>query len=187
MPVRLTVRSTGTPGQVLVLPEIVAVGSGSTVMNTETGAAQVPEPVGVNTYSKVPATAVLIVAGFHVPVMPFVEVAGSGGAVELRQNGPIGSKVGSTGRLITIVITAVVVQKGSVGVNVYMKLPATVVFMVEGLHVPAILLSDVVGNAGGVEFWQSGPICVKVGVTGGSITMVIVVGMAQPPASGVNV
>jgi hypothetical protein len=38
--------------------------------------------VGVNVYDVVPADAVLIVAGFQVPVMPFVDVTGSVGALE---------------------------------------------------------------------------------------------------------
>jgi len=36
---------------------------------------------GVKVYVDVPATAVLIVAGFHVPVTPFVDVVGNVGAV----------------------------------------------------------------------------------------------------------
>jgi hypothetical protein len=35
---------------------------------------------GVKVYVVVPAVAVLMVAGFHVPVIPFVEVVGSAGA-----------------------------------------------------------------------------------------------------------
>jgi hypothetical protein len=37
---------------------------------------------GVNVYVVVPAVVVLIVDGLHVPVIPFVEVVGSVGAVE---------------------------------------------------------------------------------------------------------
>jgi hypothetical protein len=38
--------------------------------------------VGVNVYDVVPLTDVLIVAGFQVPLMLFVDVAGNDGAVE---------------------------------------------------------------------------------------------------------
>ena len=38
-------------------------------------------PAGVNVYVVVPAVAVLIVAGLHVPVMPLLEVVGRTGAV----------------------------------------------------------------------------------------------------------
>jgi hypothetical protein len=49
---------------------------------------------GVNVYVVVPAVAVLIVAGLHVPVIPFVEVVGSVGAVEFWHSGPIAVNVG---------------------------------------------------------------------------------------------
>ena len=37
---------------------------------------------GVKVYVVVPITEVLIVAGFHVPVMPLIDVVGSAGAVD---------------------------------------------------------------------------------------------------------
>ena len=52
---------------------------------------------------------------------------------------------------------------------------------------PVILLLEVVGNNGAVEFWQSGPICVKAGVTFGVTVIVNVVVVAHCPAVGVNV
>ena len=45
-----------------------------------------------------------------------------------------------------------------------MNVPATVVFIDDGLQVPVMPSSDTNGNNGGSEFWHSGPICVKVGV-----------------------
>ena len=50
-----------------------------------------------------------------------------------------------------------------------MVVPVAEVLIVAGLHVPGILLLDVPGRGGAAEFWQSGPICVKVGVTGAVI------------------
>ena len=41
-----------------------------------------------------PKTEVFIVAGFHVPVIPFMDVAGNGGAVEFRHNAAICANVG---------------------------------------------------------------------------------------------
>jgi hypothetical protein len=38
------------------------------------------------------------------------------------------------------------------GVNVYVIVPATVVFIVEGFHVPLTPLFDVTGNVGAVLF-----------------------------------
>jgi hypothetical protein len=58
----------------------------------------------------IPAAAVLIVAGFHVPVMAgvFIELAGSAGAVEFWHNGPICVNVGIIEGVTTISIVAVV-------------------------------------------------------------------------------
>ena len=56
----------------------------------------------------------------------------------------------------------------------------------DGFHVPLTPLLEVPGNVGAVLFWQSGPICVNVGVTWLVITIFIVTGIAQP-AAGVKV
>ena len=48
-------------------------------------------------------------------------------------------------------------------------------------------LLDEAGKAGADEFWQSGPICVKVGVMLLVTTMLIVVVAAHCPPFGVNV
>ena len=39
-----------------------------------------------------------------------------------------------------------------VGVNVYVTVPATLVLIADGFHVPVILFNDVVGNIGAVLF-----------------------------------
>ena len=44
-----------------------------------------------------------MVAGFHVPAMPFVEVDGNAGAVACRQKGPSWVKVGTTSAGVVIV------------------------------------------------------------------------------------
>jgi hypothetical protein len=53
----------------------------------------------------VPIVAVLMVAGFHVPVIAgiFIELAGSAGAVEFWHNGPIAVNVGVMFGLTVIV------------------------------------------------------------------------------------
>ena len=65
--------------------------------------------------------------------------------------------------------------------------PAVDVLIVAGLHVPGMPLFDVVGNAGAVEFWHSGPIAVNVGVICGSMVTVSVWIVAHCPADGVKV
>ena len=42
----------------------------------------------MNVYVVVPMVDVLIVAGFHVPVMPLLDVVGKGGAVAFWHSGP---------------------------------------------------------------------------------------------------
>ena len=59
-------------------------------------------------------------------------------------------------------------------------------FIVAGFHVPVILLFDVVGSGGAVEFWHKGPIWVNVGVTWLLITISIEKVVAHPD-EGVNV
>ncbi len=66
-------------------------------------------------------------------------------------------------------------------------MPLAVVLIVAGLHVPVILLLDVAGNAGAVDPWHSGPICVNVGVICVVITISIVAVAAHCPAAGVKV
>lgn len=61
-------------------------------------------------------------------------------------------KVGVSAPLITILIVAVVPHCPAAGVNVYVVVPTVAVFIVEGFHVPMILLLEVAGNAGAVEF-----------------------------------
>ena len=53
---------------------------------------------------------------------------------------------------MVISIVAVVAQPDVEGVNVYVVVPVADVFIVAWLHVPAILLFDVVGSVGGVAF-----------------------------------
>jgi hypothetical protein len=58
--------------------------------------------------------------------------------------------------------------------------------MLAGLHVPVIPSFDTIGSAGGVEFWQSGPMALNVGVRVPTIAMFKETGVEQLPADGVN-
>jgi hypothetical protein len=66
----------------------------------------------------VPPVEVLIVAGFHVPVIPFVDVVGKAGAVVFWQSGPIAAKVGATRAVTSTLIVAVEAHCPSSGVKV---------------------------------------------------------------------
>ncbi len=59
--------------------------------------------------------------------------------------------------------------------------------IVAGLHVPVMLLFDVVGNAGAVALRQRGPICVNVAFTLPVITISIFAVVAHWPPEGVKV
>jgi hypothetical protein len=63
------------------------------------------------------------------------------------------------------------------------------VLIAAGLQVPvtAGLLVELVCRAGGVEFWQRGPMGVKVGVISVVMTMSMVTVLAHWPAVGVKV
>ena len=128
-----------------------------------------------------------MVAGVHVPVILLLDVVGNAGGVEFWHSEPICVNVGVTLPLMLMSIVAVVAQPAVVGVNVYLVVPVADVLIVAGLHVPVILLFDVVGSAGAVAFWHSGPICVNVGVTLPLMVMSIVAVVAQPGVVGVNV
>ena len=66
-------------------------------------------PAGVNVYVVVPTDVVLITAGFHVPVILFVEVAGSKGGMLFWHSGPICANAG-------VIWVATVISKVEVAV-----------------------------------------------------------------------
>jgi hypothetical protein len=130
---------------------------------------------------------VLIVAGLHVPVMPLLDVVGNAGAVEFWHSGPMVLNVGVICGLMVTLNVAVIAHCPAVGVNVYVVVPAVTALIVAGLHVPVMPLLDVVGNAGAVEFWHSGPMVVNVGVICGLMVTFNVAVVAHWPLDGVNV
>ena len=139
----------------------------------------------------VPAIAVFIEEGFHVPDMPLFDIVGSTGAGEFRQIGPIGVKAGVTAEVVFIVISKVVAVEHSpaFGVNVYEVVPATEVFMTDGFQVPVMPFDEVRGSGGAALFWHNGPIGGKVGVTATELFIVMLKDavVAHSPGSGVKV
>jgi hypothetical protein len=63
------------------------------------------------------------------------------------------------------------------------------VLIVAGFHVPVIagVFVELIGSAGAVEFWHSGPICVNVVAMEGITTIFIVALEAHCPVAGVKV
>jgi hypothetical protein len=145
--------------------------------------------LGVKVYTVDPAVVVLMVAGLHVPVTVLFEMAGSKGAAEFWQSGPICVNAGITLVETTISIVAGAAHWPASGVKVYVTIPATAVLIVAGLQVPVIAgrFVELNGNDGAVEFRHNGPICVRVGVILVDTTISIVVGAAHWPAIGVKV
>jgi hypothetical protein len=130
-----------------------------------------------------------IVEGLHVPVIAFVDVVGNVGTV------PPAHMVSEVPKLnvgvifgFTVTVNVVVVAHNpAVGVNVYV--PEFWLSTVDGLHMPVILLSDVVGNVGTVppaHIVREVP-NVNVGVMLGVTVTVNVAVVAHCPAVGVNV
>ena len=121
----------------------------------------------------------LIVAGFQVPVIPLVEVAGRGGAEEFWQSGPICVNAGVIEVVITISIVVDAAHCPAAGVKLYVLVPVAEVLIVAGFQVPVIPLVEVAGRAGAEEFWHRGPIWVNAGVIEVVITISIVVEAAH--------
>ena len=119
----------------------------------------------------------LTVAGLHVPVIPLLEVVGNTGAVAPEQIGAIASNVGA---VVGLTVTSKVIDVAhwpAFGVNVYVA--EVVLSIVAGLHVPVILLVDVVGNVGAVAPEHIGAIALNVGTTFGLTVIFKVVVVAH--------
>lgn len=87
-----------------------------------------------------------MVEGLHVPEIPFTDVNGSTGAMELRQSEPNAVKVGViTGNTVISIVVDIAHCPAS-GVNEYV--PLTVLLTTAGDQLPVIPLVDVVGNTG---------------------------------------
>ena len=85
-------------------------------------------------------------------------------------------KVGDV--VAAVIITSIVTIEAhcpAFGVNVYVIIPAVAVLIEEGLQVPVIPFSDVVGSVPGTSPTQYGPHWVKVGVTEETVTGVLAV------------
>ncbi len=136
-----------------------------------------------------PLAVLLTVDGLHVPVTALSDVVDNVGTVPPEQifNDVPKLNVGVTfGVTVTVKLVAVA-HCPAVGVNVYV--PLAVLLTVDGLHVPVIVLVDVVGNAGTVapEQIPSDVPKLNVGVIFGFTVTVNVVGFAHTPVFGVNV
>ena len=84
----------------------------------------------------------LTVGGLQVPVIPFIDVAGSVGATDPVQIGFIAAKVGIMLELTVTSNVVVVAHCPTAGVNVYV--PDAVLLTVAGFHVPVIPFVEVV-------------------------------------------
>lgn len=107
---------------------------------------------GVKVYVVVPSVDVLMVAGFHVPVIPLLEIVGNAGAVAFWHNSAICVNVGVICDVITIFIVVTAAHCPALGVKVYVVAPVVDVLIAAGLQLPVMPLLDVVGNTGAVAF-----------------------------------
>jgi hypothetical protein len=186
--------------QLPVIPLFEVVGSGASVAPKHIGATAVNAgitfgltvivivavvahcpAVGVKVYVVV---VVLSKAGDQVPVIPLLEVVGSGDRVAPEHIGATAVNVGVTFGLTVIVIVAVVAHCPAVGVNVYV---VVVVLSKAGAQVPVMPLLDVVGNGERDAPEHIDATAVNAGVTFGLTVIVIVAVVAHCPAVGVKV
>jgi hypothetical protein len=184
MPLFDVVGKTGAvlPLHIAAIAVNVGVTFGVTVTVKLAEAIQVPE-LALKTY--VPLAVLLTVAGFQVPVIPFVDVVGKTGAVAPLQIADIAAKVGVVEGFTVTVIVSEVAHWPAVGVNVYVAV--VVLLTVAGVQVPVIPLVEVVGKIGAVVPLHIGAIAAKVGVvTAFTVTFKVVV-LAQSPTVGVKV
>ena len=112
---------------------------------------------GVKVYVVV---ALLLIAGAHVPVNPFVELVGNVNVLP-AQIAATCVNVGVTGVFTVTVIVVVNAHGFPVGVNVYV---VVALLFIAGLHVPATPFVDVVGKVNEPPT-QIDAIGAKVGVT----------------------
>jgi hypothetical protein len=127
----------------------------------------------------------LTTTGFHVPVIPLVDVVGNTGAVAPLHIAGIAVKVGVVFATTVTVKGTVAKHPAVVAVNIYV--PLAVLLTVAGLQVPVTPLVDVVGKIGAVAPLHIAAIGLNVGVTIGFTTTDKVVALAQNPTVGVKV
>lgn len=179
---------TDAPAQMVrVVPKLnVGVTLGFTVTVNVVGVAHNPA-VGVNVY--VPEFWLSTTDGLHVPVIPLVDVFNRIGTLPPAQmvrkfpKRNVGVMLGFT---VTVNV-AVVAHSPAVGVKIYV--PEFWLSTTDGLHVPVIPLSDVVGNTGTLPPAHIVSVDPKLNV-GGILGLTVTVnenGTAQSPAVGVKV
>ena len=127
--------------------------------------------------------------GLHIPVIPFVDIAGNTGTaapVQADRDTPK-LKVGVIFGLTVTVNVVDVAQVPATGVNVY--IPEAWSSTVAGFHVPSIPFVDVVDSTGTIPPAQivSDEPKLNTGMIFGSTVTVNVVVVAHCPAVGVNV
>lgn len=119
-------------------------------------------------------------------MIPLLEVAGKAAGVAPIQYGPRAVNVGVV-LVLTTTDMVVVAQEPPVEVKVYTVVPAAVVLIVEGLHVPVMPLVEVVGSTPGLSPTQYGPSCVNKGIVPVLTTTDMVAVVPHEPAVGVKV
>ncbi len=122
-------------------------------------------------------------AGAHVPLIPLVEVVGSGASGSPEQIAATAANVGVTSGLTVTVKVVVIAHWPAVGVKVYVPVA---VLLTAGAHVPVMPSLEVVGRTGAGSPLHIAATAANVGVTNGLTVMVKVVETAHWPAVGVN-
>ena len=128
---------------------------------------------------------VLLSAGDQVPVMPLVDVVGSGDKAAPAQIGATALNVGMVLAGLTVMVSVVpMAHCPAFGVKVYW---VVAVLLSAGDQLPVMPLVEVVGNGDNVPPAQIGATGLKVAVVGLFTVMLKVVPCAHCPTFGVKV
>src|SRR5450631_1366663 len=168
------------PEHIAAIAVKVGVTFGFTVMVSVAVVAHCPAP-GVKVYVVV---AVLFSAGAQVPVMPSLDVVGSGARTAPEHIAATAAKVVVSFGFTVMVSAAFVAHCPALGVKVYV---VVAVLFSAGAQVPVMPLSDVVGSGARTAPEHIAATAVKVVVSFGFTVMVSAAFVAHCPALGVKV
>ena len=127
----------------------------------------------------------LIIAGFHVPVIPLVEEAGNVGGTVPTQKAAIWLNKGFVFAFTVITIDAVSLHPPE-GVKIYVDGPMIELLTVAGFHVPVIPLVEEAGNVGATVPTQKAPIWLNKGFVF-AVTLMTIEAVSLHPPEGVKI
>ena len=149
--------------------------SGSIVISRVVSTPHCSGSLGSKVKENIPGASVLMDGGSQAPVIPLLEMLGSGGGTVYWQSGPIGSKMGMTNGFMFIWMVIPIAHCPVSGVKIKRKVPGSPVEITGGTHVPVMPFREIAGNMGGTVFTHSVPMGVNIGVNCGSMVISMII------------